>query len=119
MRAILHLVLSALAVLATAYLLPGVYIEGVGAALVTAIVLALVATALGPVLAVLTLPINLATMGLFTVVIMAVIVKLVDAMVPGLQVASFGWAVGFGLVFAAIDGALEGVLGRRRHALKR
>lgn len=112
MKTIMHLLLAACAVLLAAYLLPGVEIAGVGTAVLAAILLGLVGVIVGPVLFALTIPINFATLGLFTFVIAAIVVKLVDAMLGGFYVANFGWAIGFALVFAFFNGALERVVGR-------
>jgi putative membrane protein len=103
MKILIHLVLSALAVFVTACLLPGVKLSGFGAALVVAVVLGAVNAVLLPVLMLLTLPINILTLGLFTFVIIGGMVELVAWLVPGFRVASFGWALGFAIVLWAVN----------------
>ena len=94
---------NALAIGITAYLLPGVRVSGFFAALVTALVLGLVNTFIRPLLLLLTLPLNILTLGLLTLVINALLILLVAAVVPGFSVRGFWWALLFGLVLAVIN----------------
>ena len=107
MNIILNVLVSAVAVLVTGRLLSGVTIDGFGTAVAVAVVLGIVNAVLGPVLLVLTLPINVLTLGLFTFVIIAGLVMLVAALVPGFKVASFWWALGFAFVLAIVNSALH------------
>ena|SRR6266571_8464834 len=103
MGIILNLLLSTLAVIIAAYLLPGVKVSGFFTALVVAIVLGLVNAFLKPLLLLLTLPINILTLGLFTFVINGLLVLLVSAIVPGFRVDGFWWAVLFSIVLSLIN----------------
>lgn len=103
---ILQWLVSGLAVIVTAYLLPGVQVENFFAALVTALVLGLVNAFLRPVLILLTLPLNILTLGLFTLVINALLVMLAATIVPGFSVQGFWSALLFGIVLAVISFAL-------------
>jgi putative membrane protein len=94
------------AVFITAYLLPGVRLSGFFAALVTALVLGLINTFIKPLLLLLTLPINILTLGLFTFIINALLIMLTSAIVPGFVVTGFGWALLFSLVLSIINFAL-------------
>ena len=107
MYIIINILVSAVAVLVTGRLLSGVTIDGFGTAVAVAVVLGIVNAVLGPLLLVLTLPINILSLGLFTFVIIAGLVMLVAAMVPGFKVASFWWALGFALVLAVVNSALH------------
>ena len=107
MNIILNILVSAIAVLVTARLLGGVTISGFGTAIVVAIVLGIVNGALGPALLILTLPINILTLGLFTFVIIAGLVMLTSALVPGFHVASWWWALGFAFVLSLINSAFH------------
>ena len=98
---------SSLAVGIAAYLLPGVSLTGFFAALVTALILGLINAFIKPVLIILTLPLNILTLGLLTFVINAFLVLLTSALVPGFHVAGFGWALLFSLVLALINWALS------------
>lgn len=89
-----------------AYLLPGVEVSGFSSAIAVAIVLALANAVIRPVLLFFTLPVNLMTLGLFTLVIDALIIMLVAAVVPGFRVRGFGWALVFSAILALINTAL-------------
>lgn len=110
MPILIHLILSTIAVYATAYILPGVKINDWVTALIVAIVLGLVNAFIRPILLVLTLPINVLTLGLFTLVIMGFLVLLVSAIVPGFHVDNFWWAVLFAIVLAIINAFLGSLI---------
>ncbi len=90
MNLIVRVVLSALALLLTAALVPGIHASGFLAALVAALALALVNGFLRPILVLLTFPITLVTLGLFLLVINAGMLLLVGNVVTGFSV--HGWA---------------------------
>ena len=96
-------VIATVAVFVSAYVIPGVEIDGVLAAFVTAIILGIVNTFIKPVLLVLTLPISIFTLGLFTLVINAFLIMLTGYIVPGFEVAGFGWALLFGLILSLVN----------------
>ncbi len=99
--------MSALAVVITANLLPGVALTGFFSALVVALVLGLINAFIRPVLLLLTLPINILSLGLFTFVINAFLIQLTSLIVPGFYVASFLWALLFSLVVSVVNFALQ------------
>jgi len=103
MSFLLQWLVSGLAIIITAYLLPGVKLTGFFAALVTALILGLINAFIRPVLILLTLPLNILTLGLFTLVINALLIMLAAAIVPGFAVQGFWWALLFGLVLAIIN----------------
>jgi len=107
MKILINLVLSAVAVFVTARILPGVTLDGFMTALVVAVVLGAAIAVLRPILIILTLPINVLTLGLFTLVIIGGMVELVSWLVPGFQVASFWWALVFALVLWLVSAALS------------
>ena len=98
--------ISAVAIVITAYLLPGVRLSGFFAALVTALVLGLINTFIKPLLLLLTLPLNILTLGLLTFVINALLIMLTSSVVPGFVVTGFGWALLFSLILSIINYAL-------------
>ncbi len=102
MDMIFHWLASALVVIISAYLLPGVQVKGFLAALATAVVIALLNIVVRPVLLFLTLPINIVTLGLFTLVINAAIIMLASAIVPGFKVDNWWWALLFSIVVTLI-----------------
>lgn len=107
MRILIHLLVSAIAVFAAARILPGVSVDGFGTAVVVAVVLGVVNAILKPLLLLLTLPLNLMTLGLFTFVIIGGLVELTAAIVPGFRVASFWWALAFALTLSVINAVLH------------
>lgn len=106
MQALLSLLLSGVAVLISAYVIPGVTVDGLFAAIVVAIILAVVNALVRPVLAFLTLPINILTLGLFSFVISALMVMLTAAIVPGFAVEGFLTALLFAVVLSLVNGLL-------------
>lgn len=109
MTFLLSWLISALAIIITAYLLPGVRLSGFFAALVTALVLGLINAFIKPVLLLLTLPINILTLGLLTLVINALLIMLAGAIVPGFSVSGFWWALLFSLVLSIVNYVLGAI----------
>ncbi len=103
MGLIIKWLLNGVAIVITAYLLPGVTLTGFGAALITALVLGLINTFIKPVLMLLTLPLNILTLGLLTFVINALLIMLTSALVSGFTVHGFGWALLFSLVLSIVS----------------
>ncbi|MNV75269.1 Membrane protein of unknown function [compost metagenome] len=103
---ILVWILNAVALLAVAYLLPGITVASFGSALIAALVLGLVNMLVKPVLVLLTLPITIVTLGLFLVVINALLFWFVGSVLKGFQVNGFWWAVGGAILYSIISGLL-------------
>ncbi len=102
MNTLLHWLISALAILVAAYLIPGVTVTLVGA-FVLAVVLGLINITLKPILFVLTLPITIITLGLFSLIINAALILLAAMIVPGFAVAGFWTALLFSIVLSLIN----------------
>ena len=98
MKFILRLLLNALALLVVAQLVPGILLDSSLSAVIAALLLGVVNAFIRPVLLLLTLPINLLTLGVFTFVINALMLELVAAIVKGFTVASFGSALAAAVV---------------------
>lgn len=109
MKRVAHVLLSAVAVFVAARLLPGVHVDSFGTALVAAVVLGLINGILRPILLILTLPINILSLGLFTFVVIGGCVELAARVVPGFTVASFWWALAFAGVLAVLNAFLHGL----------
>lgn len=106
----LRWVMNALALLFTAWLLPGIQIKGFGAALVAALVLGVVNAIIRPVVLFFTLPLNIFTLGLFTLVINALMLMIVSSVVSGFIVSGF-WAAFFGsIVLTIASGVLSALV---------
>ena len=91
-----------IAIIVSAYILPGVTLSGFGTALLVALVLGLLNVFIKPLLLILTLPINILTLGLFTFVINAFIILMVSAIVPGFKVSGFWIALLFSIVLSIV-----------------
>lgn len=89
MLLIVRIVLNALALLGTAYLIPGIAVDSFVTALIVALVLGIVNALIRPLVILLTLPINILTLGLFTLVINALMFWLVSTFIPGFDVPGF------------------------------
>lgn len=109
MNPIINLLINALAVFVTAYILPGVKVSNFLTALVVAIVLAIVNVLLKPLILLLTLPINILTLGLFTFVINGLLILLVANVVKGFSVENIWWAILFSLVVSIVNSVLHGL----------
>jgi putative membrane protein len=103
MHLILSILLSTIVVFVTAHILPGVHLAGWGSALVVAIILGILNALIRPILLIITLPINILTLGLFTFVIMGFITWLATLIVPGFKVDNFWWCIAFALVLAILN----------------
>ena len=113
MRFLLRILVTSLAALLAAYLLPGVHIADYLTAVFLALVLALLNTFLKPVLIFLTLPMTVVTLGLFLLVINALIVLMASHFVKGFQVDGFWSALFFSLLLSLFSSILDGLGGRK------
>lgn len=107
MKYLINWLVITLAVFISAQLLPGVSVENIFTAFVAALVLGIINILLKPILLILTLPINIFTLGLFTLVINALLVLLASRIVDGFSVAGFWWALAFSLVMSIVQSALH------------
>jgi putative membrane protein len=106
---IIKVLISGLAVLLGAYLLPGVAVESIGTALWVALVLAILNVLVKPVLVILTIPITIITLGLFLLVINAIIILMAEWLIGGFYVDGFLWALLFSLLLSALTWVVESV----------
>ncbi len=110
MTLLLVWILNAVALLIVAYLLPGITVASFGAALIAALVLGLLNTLVKPVLVILTLPITVVTLGLFLLVLNALVFWFAGSILKGFQVAGFWWALAGAVVYSLISGLLSRLL---------
>jgi putative membrane protein len=89
MKLILHWLLSAACIVVVAYFVPGIKVSGITAALIAAVVVGLVNATVGVLLKAITLPLRWLTLGLFSLVINALMLMLAAALVPGFTVSGF------------------------------
>jgi putative membrane protein len=98
---LIRLVVNAVALIAVAYIVPGIHISGFGAALIAALILGIVNAILRPILIILSLPLEIVTLGLFTLVINALLFWLVGTLHVGLTVDGF-WPAFWGALVMSI-----------------
>lgn len=110
MQTILKLLLTAVAVMIIAYILPGVEVVNYWAAIIVAIVLGLLRLIVKPILVFLTFPITIVTLGLFLLVINATIILMADYFVDGFAVRNFWWALGFSMLLSLLQSILFSLL---------
>jgi len=109
MRLLLVWILNAIALLAVAYLYPGVQVQNWKAAAIAALVLGLVNTLVKPILVLLTLPVTILTLGLFLLVINALLFWGVAQLIEGFHVSGF-WAALLGAILYSVIGWLLSML---------
>lgn len=107
MNFIIRIIVSTLAVLITAYLIPGVKVTNVMTAIIVAAVLGLLNTFIKPLLVLLTIPITIVTLGLFLLVINACMILLAAQLVDGFEVTNFWSALFFSIIMALVNGLLH------------
>jgi putative membrane protein len=107
MNWIIRFLLNGLAVFLAAYLLPNVDVDGYGTALIVALILSIANIIVKPILIVLTIPITIVTLGLFLLVINAIIILLVDYLVEGFYVDGFWWALLFSLILSIFNSLFD------------
>jgi putative membrane protein len=100
---ITKLAVNAIALLVVTSMFKGIRLDSNQATVAAAVVLVLVNTYLRPLVVLLTLPINILTLGLFTLVINALMLELVSRIVPSFHIDSFWTAVGAALVISIIS----------------
>lgn len=110
MGIIIAWIINALALILVSYLLPGVYVAGFGSALIAALVLGLVNTIIRPILIILTIPVTIVTLGLFLLVINALMFWFVGSILNDFHVDGFGWALLGAIIYSIITYAMTSIL---------
>jgi putative membrane protein len=102
-RLLVHWVLSALCLLIVAHFIPGFMVRGFGTALIAAVVIGLVNSTLGFVLKIVTFPLTILTLGIFWLVINALMLKFASLLVPGFVVIGFLPAFWGGILLSLLN----------------
>jgi putative membrane protein len=113
MSIIVRLIINALALLIVSYLGIGVHVSNLGAALLGAFILGIANALVRPMLFLLTLPLTLLTLGLFTFVVNAIVFWLVAYVTPGFKVDNFGAAFVASLILWAISWVMSHLVATR------
>ena len=110
MKLLLVWLINAVALIAVAYLMPGVAVASFTTALVAALILGLINAVVRPVLVLLTLPVTIVTLGLFIFVLNGLLFWMVGSWIEGFVVEGF-WSGVFGaIVFSLISWILSALL---------
>ncbi len=110
MSLLLVWLINAIALLGVAYLLPSIQVSSFTTALIAALLLGLVNTLVRPVLVILTLPVTLLTLGLFILVINALLFWFVGSILRGFVVQDFATAFIGALLYSIISWLLSSLL---------
>ncbi|MBA3478707.1 MAG: phage holin family protein [Lautropia sp.] len=110
MKLLLGWAINAVALILLPYIVPAVQIRGFGTALVVALVIGLLNTFIRPVLFILTLPITVLTLGLFTLVLNGMMFWMASRFIDGFAIAGFWWAVLAALIYSIISWAISSLL---------
>lgn len=113
MKLILRILLSALAVVILSKVLPHVSVDSYFTAIVVAIVLSLLNFLVKPLLVILTLPVTILTLGLFLLIINAIIILLADKLINGFVVDGIWWALLFSLLLSFLQSLLYSLLNEK------
>lgn len=114
MKTILRVLLTAVAVVILAKILPGVGVAGYGSAIIVAVVIALLRFIVKPILVILTLPITILTLGLFLFIINALIIEMADYFISGFSVDSIWWALLFSLLLSILQSIFHSFLDKKK-----
>ncbi len=107
MKLFIKWLVNTIGIIFAGYLIKGIYVESVTTAFVAAGVLGIINVLIRPIIIILTLPINILTLGLFTFVINGVIFYFIGNLVKGMAVADF-WSAFIGaLMISVINGAVH------------
>jgi putative membrane protein len=98
-----RLLITTLTILAIPYLIPGVSVEGVGTAIVAALLLAFLNVTLKPLLILITLPLTVLSLGLFLFVINAIVFLAIAKLLPGISINTFMDALGASLIVSVVS----------------
>lgn len=107
MGLVVNLFISTAAVLISSYIIPGIHVVDLYTAVILAVVLGILNTVIRPILILLTLPITIITLGLFTLIINAGLVILAGNIVPGFTVNGFWPALLFSITLSIVGGFLN------------
>jgi len=98
---IVHWLISAASLVIAAYLIPGIQLQGIGPALIAPIVIGLINATIGFIVKIVTFPITIISLGIFLLVINALMLMFAAYLVPGFAVAGF-WSAFFGAIVLSI-----------------
>jgi putative membrane protein len=108
---LIHWILSAIALLIVANILPGIQVDGFSAALIAALVIGLVSATVGLLLKLILLPFILLSLGIVYFLINGLMLELASALVPGFRVSGLLTAVFGSILLTLVDYLLNRLAG--------
>ena len=111
MNLLIKILITSGLVLLIANFMPGVHVAGFTTALIVAIVLGLLNIFIKPILVILTLPVTIITLGLFLLVINALMILLCTKIVGGFSIDTFWTALIFSIILSVLQSIMNGILG--------
>ena len=109
MNLIIRLLVTAVVAFFLTKILSGVHFEGFSTAIVFAIVLGILNLIVSPVLKILGLPLTIITLGLFSLVINALVILIADYFIDGMTIDGFLWAFIFSIALSLITSLVNGI----------
>lgn len=113
MNFIIRLLITAAVAYGLSMVLTGVHINDFTTAIVFSLVLAILNILVKPILVLLTIPVTIITLGLFLLVINAIIILMADYFMDGVKVDSFLWALIFSVILSVVSSALSSLLEKK------
>ena len=109
MNLIIRLLVTAVVAFFLTKILSGVHFDGFSTAIVFAIVLGILNLIVSPVLKILGLPLTILTLGLFSLVINALVILIADYFIDGMTIDGFWWAFIFSIALSLITSLVNGI----------
>lgn len=114
MRWLIKWLISAISLMIVAYFVPGFHVRGFVAALIAAAVIGFINATLGTIVKILTFPITIVTLGLFLIVVNAIMLKVAALFVPGFRVDGWFAAIVGAILLSLVSSFLHWLVGDRR-----
>jgi len=111
LRLLIRWAINTVAIVLAAYILPAISVESWKSALVAGVLLGILNTFVRPIFRLLTLPINVATLGLFVLVTNALILMILDWLMAGLKIDGFLWAIVAAVIIAIVTSIINILVG--------
>lgn len=110
---IIRIIIFALALMTVSYLMPSIEIQSFKVAIFAAIILAILNGVLTPILQILSFPITILTLGLFSLVVNGAVFSLASKLVDGFYVANFGAAIIGAILVSLVNGVLKNIMDQK------
>jgi putative membrane protein len=110
---LIKFLISVLSIMITAYFIAGITVDSIWVALWLSLFLGFLNVVIKPILVILTLPINILTLGLFTFVINAILVLIASSVIKGFEVDGFWIAMLFSIVVSIVSYLLNVIIGKK------